>query len=61
MFTLSNITFSTEDGNRGNYFDTFWFSDKGGGRTWPIKDIRGLCTLDKNTTNRIEGYRNSIL
>jgi hypothetical protein len=31
MFTLSNITFSTEDGNRGNYFDTFWFSDKGGG------------------------------
>jgi hypothetical protein len=30
MFTLYNVTFSTEDGNLGNYFDTFWFSDKGG-------------------------------
>ncbi len=47
IFILSNITFSTEVGNLGNYFDTFSFSDKWV-KTWPMKERRGLFTLGNN-------------
>ncbi|EFX66997.1 hypothetical protein DAPPUDRAFT_115821 [Daphnia pulex] len=37
-----------EDGNLGNYFDTFWFSDKCV-KKWPMKERRGLCKLGNHT------------